>query len=226
MYAAQAHSHSVSQTRRSQSSSGNNVSLSSLSLLREGSRSPQVARLQNLLKRQGADVAANGVFDAKTEKAVRAYQKKNNLEVDGLVGQQTWSSLLGMKAVPPGTNLLRQPARPSGGSTGGASTDPAGNVSSSFGGSNSQKLQHAMEVAKKMGLTITSTTGGQHAPGSYHYAGRAVDVAGSPSAMARFYRYFQNKNPTELFHDPLGGIKHGQSIGAIGGHGSHVHIAF
>jgi hypothetical protein len=221
------HSHSVSQTRRSQSSGGSNVSLSSLTLLREGSRSPQVARLQNLLKRQGADVSTNGVFDEKTEKAVRAYQKKNNLEVDRLVGQQTWSSLLGMKPVPPGTNLLRQPApSSSGGSTGGASTDPAGNVSSNFGGSNSQKLQHAMEVARKMGLTITSTTGGTHAPGSYHYQARAIDVAGSPSAMARFYRYFQNKSPTELFYDPLGGIKHGQQIGAIGGHGDHVHVAF
>lgn len=31
--------------------------------------------------------------------------------------------------------------------------------------------------------------------------------------------------PVELFHDPLGGIKHGQQIGAIGGHGQHVHYA-
>jgi hypothetical protein len=29
----------------------------------------------------------------------------------------------------------------------------------------------------------------------------------------------------ELFYDPLGGWKNGQSIGAIGGHGSHVHVA-
>ena len=30
----------------------------------------------------------------------------------------------------------------------------------------------------------------------------------------------------ELFYDPLGGWDEGKSIGAIGGHGSHVHAAF
>jgi hypothetical protein len=205
---------------RSPPSSNSGVKLSNLSLLREGSRSPQVAKLQNLLR-----LESNGVFDARTAQAVRAYQKRNGLQVDGIVGQQTWSSLLGMRAVPPGANLLRQPpSRPSTGGSG--SSDPAGNVGTRFGGSNSQKLQHAMQVARRMGLTITSTTGGVHAPGSYHYQARAIDVAGSPSAMARFYRYFQNKSPTELFYDPLGGIKYGQSIGAIGGHGDHVHVAF
>lgn len=29
----------------------------------------------------------------------------------------------------------------------------------------------------------------------------------------------------ELFYDPLGGIKHGQSVGAIGHHTDHVHVA-
>lgn len=32
-------------------------------------------------------------------------------------------------------------------------------------------------------------------------------------------------SPEELFHDPLGGYKHGQWTGAIGGHGSHLHVA-
>ena len=29
----------------------------------------------------------------------------------------------------------------------------------------------------------------------------------------------------ELFYDPLGGIKNGRQVGAIGGHGDHVHLA-
>lgn len=77
-----------------------------------------------------------------------------------------------------------------------------------------------------MGLTVTSTTGGVHAPGSYHYQGRAVDVAGPASVMARYYRFMANKHPTELFYDPIGGIKNGVNIGAIGGHSDHVHVAF
>lgn len=41
--------------------------------------------------------------------------------------------------------------------------------------------------AQDDGLKITSTTGGKHTPGSYHYAGKAIDVAGDPKAMRRFY---------------------------------------
>ena len=88
------------------------------------------------------------------------------------------------------------------------------------------QLSDAMSTARRMGLRITSTSGGRHAPGSYHYRGRAFDAAGSSAAMGRFYRAMAGTNPTELFYDPMGGIKHGRSIGPIGGHRDHVHIAY
>jgi len=88
------------------------------------------------------------------------------------------------------------------------------------------QLSDAMSRAKSLGLRITSTTGGKHAPHSYHYSGRAFDTAGSPKAMAQFYREMSGTNPTELFYDPMGGMKHGRNIGAIGGHGDHVHVAY
>ena len=44
--------------------------------------------------------------------------------------------------------------------------------------------------------------------------------------MAQFYRDMRASNPTEMFYDPIGGVKHGQNIGAIGGHSDHVHIAY
>ena len=88
------------------------------------------------------------------------------------------------------------------------------------------RLSSAMDRAQELGLRITSTTGGRHAPGSYHYRGRAFDAAGSGRAMSQFYREMARTNPTELFYDPMGGIKHGRNIGAIGGHGDHVHIAY
>jgi hypothetical protein len=90
----------------------------------------------------------------------------------------------------------------------------------------SPQLNAAMSHARELGLRVTSTTGGRHAPRSYHYQGRAADVAGSPSAMRQFYRDMRGTNPTELFYDPEGGIKHGRSIGPIGGHRDHVHIAY
>ncbi|HEU0032076.1 MAG TPA: hypothetical protein VFQ53_15690 [Kofleriaceae bacterium] len=88
------------------------------------------------------------------------------------------------------------------------------------------KLTSAMDRAGELGLRVTSTTGGRHAPHSYHYQGRAADFAGSASAMRQFYREMSHTNPTELFYDPMGGIKHGRNIGAIGGHGTHVHLAY
>ena len=88
------------------------------------------------------------------------------------------------------------------------------------------QLNSAMNRAHDLGLRVTATTNGKHAPHSYHYLGRAVDVAGSPSAMRQFYREMSHTNPTELFYDPMGGIKKGRQIGAIGGHGNHVHVAY
>lgn len=92
--------------------------------------------------------------------------------------------------------------------------------------SGGSQLGSARSRAQELGLRITSTTGGRHAPGSYHYSGRAFDAAGSHRAMSQFYREMSGTNPTELFYDPSGGIKHGRNIGAIGGHGNHVHIAY
>lgn len=88
------------------------------------------------------------------------------------------------------------------------------------------QLNSAMHRAQELGLRITATTNGKHATHSYHYLGRAADVAGAPSAMRQFYREMSHTNPTELFYDPMGGMKHGHNIGAIGGHGTHVHVAY
>ncbi|MBD1374017.1 peptidoglycan-binding protein, partial [Hazenella sp. IB182357] len=38
-------------------------------------------------------IAVDGVFGAKTEQKVRAFQKANGLAVDGIVGRNTWGKL-------------------------------------------------------------------------------------------------------------------------------------
>jgi len=77
-------------------------SVSGHTLLSKGSSGAEVKQLQQLLKQQGLlKGPVSGKFDAQTDKAVREYQQAKGLQVDGLVGQQTWGSFFGQK-LPPG----------------------------------------------------------------------------------------------------------------------------
>lgn len=89
-------------------------------------------------------------------------------------------------------------------------------------------VQWLSGLARAAGLTVTSTTGGKHVAGSNHYKGLAIDAAGTPAKMAAFFDSMVKRfgpKIKELFYDPKGGIKDGKKIGAIGGHGDHVHAA-
>lgn len=63
-------------------------------------------------------------------------------------------------------------------------------------------LRYIEHFASPFGLTITSTTGGKHARGSYHYKGRAVDFGGDPRKMAALAKYaLQHANQfQEMFY--------------------------
>ncbi|NJR65813.1 MAG: peptidoglycan-binding protein [Leptolyngbyaceae cyanobacterium CRU_2_3] len=66
---------------------------------------PAVAELQELLCAQGFQgLRIDGDYGSKTEMAVKIYQKRHKLRIDGIVGAQTWSSL--RKNVKPGSRLL------------------------------------------------------------------------------------------------------------------------
>ena len=63
-------------------------------LLKVGSKCDEVKKLQKKLNELGHDCGkADGIFGAKTENAVKAYQHANGLTVDGIVGKNTWSKL-------------------------------------------------------------------------------------------------------------------------------------
>ena len=51
-----------------------------------------------ILLQQKLGITADGWFGGGTEKAVRAYQKRKGLTVDGEVGKQTWTSLFSVRA--------------------------------------------------------------------------------------------------------------------------------
>lgn len=58
-----------------------------------GSQGSDVTELQKLLNQKGYNLSTDGIFGDKTQQAVKDYQQKNNLTVDGIVGTNTWSSL-------------------------------------------------------------------------------------------------------------------------------------
>lgn len=67
----------------------------SMNTLRSGSRGTQVKVLQWLLNDQGFDCGnADGIFGKRTLSAVKAFQQKHGLSVDGVAGKNTWAKLL------------------------------------------------------------------------------------------------------------------------------------
>ena len=69
---------------------------SDLPTLRRGSRGEYVTLLQTKLIQLGYDVGgtgADGVYGAKTEAAVKAFQKDHGLVADGITGPRTWEAL-------------------------------------------------------------------------------------------------------------------------------------
>jgi len=63
--------------------------------VRRGNSGNAVAALQRQLNKYGYKLIVGGYFGEATELAVRDFQRKNGLVVDGIVGQNTWRTLTG-----------------------------------------------------------------------------------------------------------------------------------
>ena len=62
--------------------------------LKKGSKNEYVRAWQTFLNLNGYDCGMNdGIFGAKTEKAVKAWQKNHGLKADGIIGPNTWATL-------------------------------------------------------------------------------------------------------------------------------------
>ncbi len=87
----------TSSVNNSNSSSKGSACSVELSILKKGSKGQSVKALQAMLKGFGYSIGLSGIdghFGTSTEKAVKKYQEKEKLSVDGIVGVATWTSLL------------------------------------------------------------------------------------------------------------------------------------
>ena len=75
-----------------------------------GSQGDDVKKLQESLNKQGYSLSVDGIFGSQTQQAVKDYQSKNSLTVDGIAGQNTLGKLYG-------TSTTQQPAAGAGDGT-------------------------------------------------------------------------------------------------------------
>ncbi len=62
-------------------------------MLERGSEGRSVRVLQEALVELGYEIDVDGDFGRATEQAVLAFQEANDLDVDGVVGPNTWAAL-------------------------------------------------------------------------------------------------------------------------------------
>ncbi|MCM5662994.1 N-acetylmuramidase domain-containing protein [Galbibacter mesophilus] len=68
-----------------------------MKVLRYKSYDPSVYLLEQILSKMGYDIVVSNYFGKDTDRAVRDFQQKNDLVIDGIVGVKTWSKLLAME---------------------------------------------------------------------------------------------------------------------------------
>ena len=64
-----------------------------MNTLKKGSKGEDVKTLQKALIKLGFSLTADGDFGAKTETAVKSFQKSKGIVADGIVGNKTWQLL-------------------------------------------------------------------------------------------------------------------------------------
>ncbi|MEI7488888.1 MAG: N-acetylmuramidase family protein [Chryseobacterium sp.] len=75
-----------------------------MKLLKYYTKSPEVTTLCELLYKQGYNIKISDSFSLEIDVAVKDFQRKNSLVVDGIVGMKTWTVLLQKNSAPAPTN--------------------------------------------------------------------------------------------------------------------------
>ena len=89
----------VSESSPSEPPADDKPKVTGLPTIKRGDKGEVVRAAQFLLNGRGASCGiwgADGDFGNATEAAVLAFQRRNSLEADGVIGERTWSKLLGL----------------------------------------------------------------------------------------------------------------------------------
>lgn len=139
--------------------------------LQINSRGSQVVKLQKELKAAGLAVGrADGIFGAHTLKALKTFQKRHHLAVDGVAGPNTWRALLNDGKKPAGAAAPKK--------TTPASAAPRGSLVSGYVNGVAKKIRVApigngkslrsdaaakfnqmKAAARRAGVTLTPVSG-------------------------------------------------------------------
>lgn len=197
--------------------------------VKNGSSGQEVRMLQEKLKQAGFDPGpVDGVFGPKTQAAVQDFQRKKELEADGIVGPKTWGRL--------GVWQVQQQSAPSGPAPGPGGTvhTPEGKMVERLGKMISAEIADNFDrlyaAAKADGINLQITSGyrsyaeqvvlynrykaGQGPiaapPGhSNHQTGTAIDFTNTPGAWAwlkaNAHKYGLHNFPPEPWHYSLNG---------------------
>ena len=123
--------------------------MASYSTVKSGSKGSSVSELQTLLNDKGYDLSVDGIFGSKTQAAVRDYQSKNGLSVDGIVGKNTWNALTGGSS----------------GASSGSSSAVAASPSPAGSAGYMQQLQEMMNQVTSGSAVLTAIAGCYHSTG-------------------------------------------------------------
>lgn len=84
----------TAQATAAPSASATRVLTSTWPVVSKGATGGRVRAIQYLLNARGAKLTVDGIFGTATENAVKAFQKKVKITVDGKVGPMTWPKLI------------------------------------------------------------------------------------------------------------------------------------
>jgi peptidoglycan hydrolase-like protein with peptidoglycan-binding domain len=188
-------------------------------------------------------VPVDGIYGPQTRRAVRAFQARHGLVVDGIVGPQTLTAL-GLRGRGQGGgqghhhHIDGGGGRPGGHHHHGAGGAGGEAAARSGPGSIEQSLWGELSLANRMGLRLISgyrpgsTIGGGSPSDHSYYPSRAIDVAGSPTAMRAYALAIAGRAGIKyIIYSPLGmwgnwnGSWRPVSGGTRAAHFSHVHVS-